>query len=88
MRSNPAQWLFFIFQLENILRSDLNFSTSYGPLTDLKSLSLGLTFIIRVIISEFYMAWRKNFTKNLLIGGGRLSPPCPDDVHIAYVQSG
>ena len=28
----------FIFQLENILRSNLNFSTSYGRLTDWKSL--------------------------------------------------
>ena len=30
--------LFFIFKLENILRSNLNFSTSYGRWTDLKSL--------------------------------------------------
>ena len=30
--------VFFIFQLENILRSYLNFSTSYGRLPDLKSL--------------------------------------------------
>ena len=41
MRSNPEHEVFFIFQLENILRSNLNFSTSYGRLTDLKSL-LGL----------------------------------------------
>ena len=32
---NPAHHLFFIFQLENILQSHLNFSTSYGRLTDL-----------------------------------------------------
>ena len=37
MRSNPTHHLFFIFQFENILRSNLNFSTSYGGLTDLKS---------------------------------------------------
>ena len=30
MRSNPAHKLFFIYQLENILRSNFNFSTSYG----------------------------------------------------------
>ena len=41
MRSNPPVTYFFIFELENILRSNLNFSTSYGRLTDLKSL-LGL----------------------------------------------
>ena len=59
MRSNPAhQLFFFIFQLENILRPNLNFSTSCGRLTDFKSFS-------EVIISEFYMAWRKNFTKRL-----------------------
>ena len=38
MRSNPPHNLFFIFQLKNILPSYLNFSTSYGRLTDLKSL--------------------------------------------------
>ena len=38
MRSDPAHHLFLIFQLENILRTYLNFSTSYGRLTDLKSL--------------------------------------------------
>ena len=37
MRSNPADQLLFIFQLENIVRSYLNISTSYGLLTDLKS---------------------------------------------------
>ena len=44
MRSNPAHQLFFILQLENILRSNLNFSTSYGRLTDLKSF-LGLLLV-------------------------------------------
>ena len=37
IRSNPTLQLFFIFQPENNLRSNLNFSTSYGRLTDLKS---------------------------------------------------
>ena len=44
MGSNPALQLFFIYQLENIFRSYLNFSTSYGRLTDLKSL-LGLSLV-------------------------------------------
>ena len=43
MRSNPTHHLSFIFQLENILRSILNFSTSYGRLTEVKSL-LGFSF--------------------------------------------
>ena len=34
----------FIFQLENIWQSNLNFSTSYGRLTDLKSF-LGLLLV-------------------------------------------
>ena len=38
MRSNPAHQLFFIFQLENTLQSNLNFSTSYSRSIDLKSL--------------------------------------------------
>ena len=32
-----AQTVFFIFKPENILRSNLTFSTCYGRLTDLKS---------------------------------------------------
>ena len=36
MRSNPALTSFLIFQLKNILRSYLKFSTSYGRSTDLK----------------------------------------------------
>ena len=51
MRSNPAHQLFFIFQLENILRSNLNFSTSYGRLTDLKSL-LGLLLVSFIWLGE------------------------------------
>ena len=38
VRSNAAHQLFFIFQLENILQSNLNFLTSYDRSTDLKSL--------------------------------------------------
>ena len=37
VRSNPAHHFIFIFQLENILRSNLNFSTSYGRIYDFKS---------------------------------------------------
>ena len=33
-RSKPAHQLFFIFEPENILRSNLDFSTSYGRLID------------------------------------------------------
>ena len=33
-----APIVFFIFYLENILRSNLNFSTSYGRLADLESI--------------------------------------------------
>ena len=44
MRSNLAHRLFFIFQFENILRSNLNISTSEGRSTDLKSL-LGLLLV-------------------------------------------
>ena len=62
MRSNFAHRLFFIFQLENILRSNLNFSTSYGRFTDLKSLSL-MKHPTYQGYYKFYMAWRKKFTK-------------------------
>ena len=62
MRSNPAHQLSFIFQLEIILRSHLNFSTSYGRLTDLKSL-LGLFLVSFIWLGE------KISQKYLLIGG-------------------
>ena len=44
MRSNPVHQLFFIFLLENISRTNLNLSSSYGHSTDLKSL-LGLLLV-------------------------------------------
>ena len=44
MRSNPAHRLFFIIQLQNLLRSNVNFSTPYGRSTDLESL-LGLLLV-------------------------------------------
>ena len=50
MRSNPAHQLFFIFQPENILRSNLNFSSSNGRSTDL--------VLVGFISSEFYITWR------------------------------
>ena len=76
MRSNPAHMLSFTFQLENILRSNSNFSNSYGRFTDLKALS-GLLLV------SFYGLEKKISQKYSLIGGGRLSP-CPDGVDIAY----
>ena len=49
------------------------------------NLARGFRVLIRAIISEFYMAWRKY----LLIGGGTfVPPPCPYGVDIAYVQTG
>ena len=62
MRSNLARQLFCIFQLENILRSNFNFSTSYGRSTDLKSL-LGL------FLASFIWVREKNSLKYLLDGG-------------------
>ena len=70
----------FIFQLENILRSNWNFLTSYGRSTDLVSGLLWVCFI-----------WLgKNISlKYLLIGGVDVfSTPCPDGVDIAYVRTG
>ena len=51
MCSNPAHQLFFIFQLENILRSNSNLSTSYGRSTDLKSF-LGLLLLSFIWLGE------------------------------------
>ena len=51
MRSNPAHQLSFIFQPENILRSNLNFLTSYGRLTDLKSF-FGLLLLSLIWLGE------------------------------------
>ena len=51
MRSNPTQCMFFILQLENILRSYFNFSPSYGRLTDSKSL-LGLLLVSFIWLGE------------------------------------
>ena len=82
MRSNPAYRLFLIFQLVNILRSNLNFSTSYGRSTDFKSL-LGL-----LLVSFIWLGEKKYHYNIYLSAGGRLSTPCPDGVDIAYVQTG
>ena len=57
----------FICLPQNILRSNLNFSTSYGRSTDLKSLS-GLLLVSFIWLGE------KISLKYLLIGGERLSP--------------
>ena len=68
MRSNPAHHLFFIFQLKNILRSNLNFSTSYCRSTYFKSL-LGLLLVSFIWLRE------KISLKYLLIGGGGMFVP-------------
>ena len=68
MCSNLAHRLFFIFQLETILRSDSNFSTSYGRSTDLKSL-LGLLLISLIWLGENISL------KYLLIGEVDVCPP-------------
>ena len=77
MRSNPAHQLFFISSPENILRSNLNSSTSYGRLIDFKSFS-GL-------LVRFLWLGDKISLTYLLIGGA--GPPCPDEVDSAYVQT-
>ena len=51
MHSNPGHQLFFIFHREIILRSYLNFSISYGRLTDLKSL-LGLLSVSIILFTQ------------------------------------
>ena len=68
MRSNPAHQLFFIFQLENILRSYFYFSTSYGRSIDLKSL-LG-----SLLVSIIWLG-QKISLKYLLIGWVDVFPP-------------
>ena len=67
MRSNPAHHLLFIFQLENISRSYLNLSTSYGCSTDLESL-LGLLLVSFIWLEE------KNSLKHLLPDGRDVCP--------------
>ena len=78
MRSNPTQHLSFIFQLENILRCNLKFSTFYGRLTDLKSLW-------RLLKESFIWLGEKNFTKVFTYRrGGRVSTPCLYGVDFAH----
>ena len=79
MRSNPAHQLFFIFQPENILRSNLNFSTSYGRSTDLKSL-LGLLLV------SFLWFGGKLSLKYLLHGGVDVCPPHVQTVSTSLVS--
>ena len=69
MRPNLEHELFFILQLEIILRSNLNSATCYGRSTDLKSL-LGL-----LLLSFIWLGERISLTYLLIGGGGeRLSP--------------
>ena len=68
MRSNPVPTFFLFFQLKNMLRSNLKFSTSYGRSTDFKSLS-GLLLVSFIWLRE------KITLKYLLIGGVDVCPP-------------
>ena len=68
MRSNPAHQLFFSFQPENILRSNLNFSSSYGRSTDSKKTFtkiyiyiVGGTFVPPMSISLMSKLVNKNY---------------------------
>ena len=63
MRSNPGYYFFFIFQLENILRSNLKFSTSY------RCSILGLLLVSFMLLGETISL------KYLLIGWGDKRPP-------------
>ena len=56
MRSIPAHKLSFIFEIENILWSYFNFSTSYGRSTDLKSL-------VGLLLVSLNGSEKKKFTK-------------------------
>ena len=66
MRSNPEPTFFFIFEHENILRSNLNFSTSYGRSIDLK-------YLFGLLLVSFIWLAEKISLKYLLIDGGRLA---------------
>ena len=81
MRSNPAHEFFFLIQLENILRSNSNLSSSYGRWTDLKS-SLGLNLVNFIWLEE------KISLKYLFPGGVKFDPLFPDCIDIADVQTG
>ena len=67
MHSNLTHRLFFIFHLENILRSNLNFSTSYSRSTDLKSL-LGLLLVSFTWLGE-------KISLKYLVRRGDVCPP-------------
>ena len=76
MRSNPAHRLSFF-------PTPKYFTILFKFLDLLWSLDW-FKVRFRVIISEFYMAWRKKFTKIFTY----VCPPCPDGVDIAYVKTG
>ena len=73
MRSNPAHQLFLILKRDNILRSNLNFSTSYGRSTD-------WTSFWELLLVSFIWVGEKISLKYLLISGGDICPsmsrPC------------
>ena len=77
MRSNPVR-TFFYFSTRKYFTIKFEFLDFLRPLDRFR-------VRIRVIISRFYMARRKNFTKIFTyLRSGRLSTPCPDGVDIAY----
>ena len=79
MRPNPAHRLFLIFQLENILRSNLNFSTSYGRSTDWMSV-LGLLWVTFIWLEQ------KISLQCILIGGVDVCPPHVQTVSTSFMS--
>ena len=68
MRSNPAHQFLFTSQLDNILRSNLNFSSSYGRSNVQESL-------LRLLLVSFIWLGDKISLKHLLPGGEDVCPP-------------
>ena len=81
MRSNPTHHLFFYFPIRKYFTMQFKFFEFLRSLDRFKVL-------IRVIISEFYTAWRKTLTKICTYRRGNVCPPCPDGVDIAHVHTG
>ena len=82
MRSNPAHKLYFIFQLENIFRSNLTFWTFYGRFTNLQSL------LDLLLVSFLWLAEKISLKYCIYLSAGRrLSSPSSDGFDIAYAQT-
>ena len=81
MHSNPAHELFFYFRTRKYFIMLFKFLDFLRSLDRFK--------VLKVIISDYYLVWRKKFNEMFTSHrGGRLSTPCPDGVDIAYVQTG